>query len=574
MVNRYLAQEKRVFDISKFTVVGSPSITSDGVASGFSTDNKLGFPVVVSSPFTLKYKFNTDNLDTSDTAKFGLQFYNGLGSIYFNKGNYTLTVSYPANDGTFKYHSLLSRNPDTDYELTYSIDGSSTFILVKDLTNNTEQTFNLPLYAENVNCTGFSVENFDCGHFYINTLKVEQNGKLIYTPTKPVHLLERRKPKVWNKGQFTIVGNPSVSEDGVASGFSGSDYIKVPYQALGQNFKIFTPRFNSSDVSQTQKLVRYSDGNIRIEIYQNKIRLFRYSDLNVYDLPTGKTTLQNNTDYYYYVEQTTDGTNYYLKGYISTDNKNWTLDIDKTYTVPMYDRLNSAPIQISGVDANQPFIGTLDLKSFKIYTDNTLIFDGGKQTYAYDPSKFTVVGSPTVTEYGVASGFSSGNYIKYPYQSLGDNFEIIFPAFKVNDVTVNNSFLFCTSSHGLRVRLYNSKIRTLYFVGNDSYPVLAGTTTLQNNIEYLYKVVRSFDGTNYTVTAFLSSDNGTTWVQQSQITTDKPLFNNVEIGYLGGNPNMGTQVFAGSINLPSFSITVDGKEVFTGAKESYYVLRS
>jgi hypothetical protein len=188
--------------------------------------------------------------------------------------------------------------------------------------------------------------------------------------------------ETYDPSLFTIVGSPTITDDGVASGFSESDYIRVPYRPLGQNFKIFIPRFNSSDVSQTQKIVRYSDGNFRIEIYQNKIRFYRYTANNVYDLPRGQTTLQNNTDYYYYVEQTTDGTNYYLKGYISTDNKNWTLDIDKTYTSAMYDYQNNAPIQISGADATQPFIGTLDLKQFKITVDGKEVFKNTKHNHS------------------------------------------------------------------------------------------------------------------------------------------------------------------------------------------------
>lgn len=193
--------------------------------------------------------------------------------------------------------------------------------------------------------------------------------------------------QIWNmahstydKSKVIVVGSPTITDDGIASGFSSSNFIRVPYLLLGQNFKIFTPKFNSSDVSQTQKIVRYSDGNIRIGIYQNKIRLYRYSANNVYDLPVGQTILQNNTDYYYYVEQTTNGADYYLKGYISTDNKNWVLDIDKTYTSAMYDSQNNAPIQISGADASQPFIGTLDLKYFSITVDGVEVFNTNQES--------------------------------------------------------------------------------------------------------------------------------------------------------------------------------------------------
>lgn len=208
-----------------------------------------------------------------------------------------------------------------------------------------------------------------------------------------VHKLYDRRE--FDPSKFTVVGSPTITSDGVASGFSGSNYIKVPYKPLGQNFKIFTPKFNSSDVSQTQKIVRYSDGNIRIEIYQNKIRLYRYSAKNVYDLPKGKTTLQSNTDYYYYVEQTTDGINYFFKGYISTDGISWNLDVDKTYSNPMYDYANSAPIQISGVDRLIPLLGSIDLKQFSITIDGTEVFNGLKDLTQYDT--YTLPSSEVIT---------------------------------------------------------------------------------------------------------------------------------------------------------------------------------
>ena len=44
-MTKLYAQEKRVFDINKVTVVGSPTITSDGVASGFSDVNYIQIPM-------------------------------------------------------------------------------------------------------------------------------------------------------------------------------------------------------------------------------------------------------------------------------------------------------------------------------------------------------------------------------------------------------------------------------------------------------------------------------------------------------------------------------------------------
>ena len=40
------AVKKDVFDINKVTVVGSPTITNDGVASGFSSGNYIYTPTI------------------------------------------------------------------------------------------------------------------------------------------------------------------------------------------------------------------------------------------------------------------------------------------------------------------------------------------------------------------------------------------------------------------------------------------------------------------------------------------------------------------------------------------------
>ena len=52
---------KEEFDLSKFEVIGSPTITEDGVASGFSNSNYItnNLPVLGSQPFKIITKVNT-----------------------------------------------------------------------------------------------------------------------------------------------------------------------------------------------------------------------------------------------------------------------------------------------------------------------------------------------------------------------------------------------------------------------------------------------------------------------------------------------------------------------------------
>lgn len=573
---KYKALLGEKFDKSKITVVGSPTITSDGVASGFSSGNYIEYPITVNATnLRIKgsciYKSGAgqqrvisvlgNNASTTTTTHVYL-ILTSTGFIFDGTVNGTWKRFVDLGIKTFADGDII------DFDITLGLNYQTYNFIVNSEKYSYNTALELSTFAGHTVLFSFAgTGNYNwAGKINLPATKIYADNQLVYTPTKPTYLLERRKPKVWNKGQFTVVGNPSISDDGVASGFSSSNYIRVPYRPLGQNFKIFTPKFNSSNVSQQQKIVRYSDGNIRIEIYQNKIRLYRYSGNNVYDLPVGKTTLQNNTDYYYYVEQTTDGTNYYLKGYISTDNKNWTLDIDKTYTVAMYDYQNNAPIQISGADAIQSFIGTLGLKQFKIYTDNTLVFDGGAETYVYDPSKFTIVGSPTITEYGVASGFvTNSSYIETDcmLNPTGDwKYEIEFTT--SNDVTssqtITSGRTISSSPYGLLITVLNGRL--LCYIGTSSKHIIDASTftTVQPNTKYKW-MGEYKNGTYYL------SLNGN--VYKTLTSTEKLVSNK---GQYYGDDVRFPNAFLGSINLPSTSITVDGKEVFTGAKENYYML--
>lgn len=377
--------------------------------------------------------------------------------------------------------------------------------------------------------------------------------------------------------KVTVVGNPTITSDGVASGFSGSNYIRVPYRALGQNFKIFTPKFNSSNVSQQQKIVRYSDGNIRIEIYNSKIRLFRYTANNVYDLPVGKTTLQNNTDYYYYVEQTTDDTNYYLKGYISTDNKNWTLDIDKTYTSAMYDYQNNAPIQISGADATQPFIGTLGLTQFKIYIDGQLVFQPVKPTYllerrkpkVWNKGQFTVVGSPVISDSGWASGFSGANAVisNYYMDFTKTNWEILTPKFSISAFSQNNPIISnydsSTEDFLIFVRT-NGKISWQLATSKGGTNIFKKDTpiALQTNTNYQLKI--TFDDNKYKL--YLATENGTFVEIDSVNTTTISTLKDCRLS-IGRSISQGAVYM--TVDLKQFKIYTDDNLVFDGGAETY-----
>lgn len=366
--------------------------------------------------------------------------------------------------------------------------------------------------------------------------------------------IQKYAHSTFDKSKFSITGSPTISDDGVASGLKANNYIQIKQsEIIGSKLSIKFS-YNIENKSSTSSVILCCLVNSAIKIYKANsgyISIFKGSNY-------GSTF------------------NSYTEGIIDF---NLTIENNKIVVYISQNNIVIGNIELSNVTIKNNEIirygadengnigdilqGSIDLKSIAIWADDVPVFNGNKTgLYIAKPDNYTVEGSPTITEDGVASGFSTSNYITYNKQTLGDNFDIIFPKFKTSNVNQDANYLFSTSGHGLRVQLNSGKIRTLAFYGSDQYPVIQGLTQLQNNAEYLYKISRKKEDSNYTLTAFLSSDNGKTWVQQSQVTMTQDLYNSGSVGYLGGNLNSGDQIFNGSIDLNSFKIYVDGNLVY------------
>ena len=367
--------------------------------------------------------------------------------------------------------------------------------------------------------------------------------------------------------KFTVVGSPIITEDGIASGFSGSNFIRATYIPLGQNFKIYSPKFNSSDVTTTQTILRYSDGNVRAQIYNGKIRLFRYTDTNVYDLPIGSTSLKNNQDYYYYIEHYTDGEKYYLNGFISTDGINWSPDISVSSTQQMYDKQNSAPIQISGIDTTSPLVGTMDLKQFSIIVDDIPVFSGNQTGIdIIKPDNYEVVGTPTITSDGIASGFSTANYITHGITiNSSDDFEIIIPV-KLNQLSNLQYFAHIIGPAYLR---QEGNIIAFDLLSTETTPILpyfALVSNVQIDTKYYCKLKKV--GNTY-IAAYKTNDID--WVIVKNVTSNltmRPITSLV----LGNSADKQRPLTDGEIDLNDIQVYINGNLVYQPCLKIPYTL--
>lgn len=181
---------------------------------------------------------------------------------------------------------------------------------------------------------------------------------------------------VFDKSKIEIVGNPTITEDGVASGFSTSNYINTTpvSEIAGEPFAIYCDfEWTSGQGSLFSSIIA---GNtilgIALIINQNRLGFFCSSDGKNYDianLKIGSTTLISNTKYR--VGVIFDGAKYVCK-LINLDTNVETVEFEIIDSKTVFSSTN--PIRLGGRTYWEPLGGSIDLKQFKIYVDGQLVY--------------------------------------------------------------------------------------------------------------------------------------------------------------------------------------------------------
>ena len=212
------------------------------------------------------------------------------------------------------------------------------------------------------------------------------------------------------------------------------------------------------------------------------------------------------------------------------------------------DHLRNSNCLITGEETNDADV----LKDVKTYAHST-----------FDLSKFTVVGSPVITSDGIASGFSSSNYLQstqiidrskpwvqyvpFRFVSQSPEYQII-----TREENGQNSAFTRLEIDGnqkkIRFHIFDTNLTLLKSLG--------GVKVLNLNADYIAKI--EFTGTSYKL---YLSENGGDFVQDGNTFDSTTTLGNYAIRIGDGNYQW---YFSGSIDLKQFSITVDGVPVFSG----------
>ncbi|MBQ7764997.1 hypothetical protein IJ384_06510, partial [bacterium] len=162
-------------------------------------------------------------------------------------------------------------------------------------------------------------------------------------------------------------------------------------------------------------------------------------------------------------------------------------------------------------------------------------FNDSNNSYEILRNNYTVVGSPTITEYGVASGFSWGNYVKVAKSlSFNNSWEIKQKIKLETPITSTNIFLDCIGD-STEIQIFilnNNNLACSIRVGGEYIATSgSGKASLTTGLDYICKL--QFTGSSY---IFSYSNNGVDfnkiWEVSSTLNVNLDTFN---IGYSFNN---------------------------------------
>ena len=226
------------------------------------------------------------------------------------------------------------------------------------------------------------------------------------------------KHSTFDKSKFTVAGSPTITDDGVASGFSSSNYLSIPTMSNTPNKLEITIKLNAKNCTFENNFFLNWSENFRF-VYR-----YGYNYLLMANKSGGSdkyvtTPISMNTDYVVKYEIISTNCKVYLNGELKTN-------VDDTFDLS-YISSNAGLIGRGASHADWYWQGSIDLKSFAIWVDGVQVFNGNKTGLdVIKQDNYEVVGNPTITEDGVASGFSASNYIKLPFDNTKNNFRFNF----------------------------------------------------------------------------------------------------------------------------------------------------
>ena len=361
-------------------------------------------------------------------------------------------------------------------------------------------------------------------NFPIHALKSYVDEGELLTDTEGLNNVTNYAHSTFDSSKFTITGSPTITSNGIASGFS-SAYLCSPSIdfSSASSWKIKGEISTSTNTSGTQRILTLKDTEYRLQI------LLDDGDFYVYIFPHNisqfnfvSESVSANTTYYYEIEFT--GSSYKAKFGTTRNN----LAQLGSYTTS--EKINLDDELYFGSDATltSPFLGTIDLKQSQIIIDNVPIFTGnqtGVDTYTINGSTVSVAytlsktGSKIVdSSYRTQVTSVYNEFGNTPYYTINEGVNYTLPQGELYGKIESK-----LSASTLHITETYKNGSSWYRVYSDGWCEQGGylTNTLTSAGSLNLTLLKSFADTNY------SFHRSPVWVSIQNATTDP-----YAVGYL------------------------------------------
>lgn len=359
-----------------YTVVGNPTIV-DGVASGFSGSNYLSTSSLVPavSNFEFNCKFTTGTALAGET--YTLFARSNLRIGYTQEGYIGCRIPKNGTYATFQLSHSIVLTTNTTYTEKVTYNGNSLTLSLYDANNqliSSQSWQDDSLQLENgvisIGRAGSSTFIKNGGSIDLNETYIKVNGKLWFGLC-PV---EVQKHQLKGPVGYTVVGSPTIV-DGIASGFSGSNYIRTSSKAPSNFPKEITATFNwTSYANDGRRVVGWNNGSVSVS-GSHYISISGFDAEGNYSSLNGSTYFDYNTWYTVKVLMETNKTSVYVKS-----GNDWVLDFSADVGFVIPDR----NITFGHSSSSDFFQGSIDLNGTYIKVNGKLWF------YQPAPTKYIV----------------------------------------------------------------------------------------------------------------------------------------------------------------------------------------
>ena len=480
------------------------------------------------------------------------QFIESLTNIgvfrYSDKTSYNYGVfAWQVIGNTFTlYRSLKNSNSD-------DVNNNESWLKILEIGADNKINFNVDTNILGLSANPSLSNLSEAGEDRLNVSKMYETGA-VSTDTKGFEIISRLAHSTFDESKFTIKGSPIITDDGIASGFSKVNYAYCQNNKidLTRPFKISIATdfiYKSGTAQALFQIVGATTWSNYVYIGDTINMPLQLSD----GVDGGKTLSisHTKTNHKYIISFEWTGTEYILQ---AKDLETGELKESKyssellLYGVTENSRINFGYDNHSGYY----WTGSIDLKSIAIWADGIPVFNGNKTgLFVAKPDNYTVVGSPTISDDGVASGFSGSNTIKGTV-AIDWSKPFIFKIACTTPKSITADFATLTGLDLTApvIRLSAGKW-SLRSVGD----TITDTENAKLDTKYWIKLEGSSDGIIFSKS--VDGINYTNIGKTSQVNYTEP-----SIPYFGIYATSDARAWEGTIDLNSIKISVDGNLVY------------